>query len=97
MKKPHTVTTQDLSSSVLNTFLNRVKTAFKALRGDFMNCSNSCLSCQYVLSNCFFWHENLLVFTATVNVENQTKPEIPSPATEQASIAFWKYKKGFLD
>lgn len=62
-----------------------------------MKCSDSCLSCQYVLSNCFFWHKNLLVFTDIVSVENQTKPEIPSPSKKQASTAFWKYNKGFLD
>lgn len=62
-----------------------------------MKCSDSCLSCQYVLSNCFFWHENLIVFTDTVSVENQTKPEIPSPETDQASAVFLKYNKDFLD
>lgn len=91
------MTTQDLSSSVLNTPVNKVKTVFKALRGDFMKCSNSRLSCQYVLSNCFFWRENLLVFTDTVRVENQTKPETPSPGTKKASAVFWEYNKGFLD
>lgn len=37
-KKPHTMTTQDLSSSVLNTFVNKVKAVFKALRGGFTEC-----------------------------------------------------------
>lgn len=91
------MTTQDLSSSVLNTFLNKVKAVFKAVRGGFMKCDDSCLSCQYVLSNCLFWHENLLVFTDTVRVENQTKPEIPPPGTEQASAVFWKHYKAFHD
>lgn len=50
-----------------------------------MKCNDSCLSCQYVLSNCFFWHENLLPFTETVSVENQPKPEISAPGTQQVS------------
>lgn len=62
-----------------------------------MKCNDSCSSCQYVLSNCFFWHENLLLFTDTVRVENQTKPEIPSPGTQQVSTACWRYNKVFLD
>lgn len=55
------------------------------------------LSCQYVLSSCFFWHEKLLPFPDTVTMENQTKPEIPSPERQQVTTAFWKYDKVFLE
>jgi len=62
-----------------------------------MKCNDSCSSCQYVLSNCFLWHENLLLFTDTVSMANQTKPEIPSLGTQQVSTAFCRYNKVFLD